>query len=180
MGSLTIDISLLRKCTASLVVNVSFVSKILAVKAGTYIEPSSRPCWPYFLPQPTYLVSPIALLLPVASAIVEVDFLQTYISYISMNLNEASFRVAGVKVYPRQTWNFSPCSICMHWPVVSRAIHALHAIEISSLSMYMHASGCFACMCHHGPSTWLLHALTAWDLKFQACLGYTFIPTTIS
>jgi hypothetical protein len=80
MGSLTIDISLLMKCTASLVVNVSSISKILAVKAGTYIDPASRPCWPYCLPQPTHLVSPIALFLPATTAIVKVDFLQTYIS----------------------------------------------------------------------------------------------------
>ncbi len=29
---------------------------------------------------------------------------------------------------------------------------------------------------HHRP----LHALTAWDLKFQVCLGYTFTPATLS
>jgi hypothetical protein len=26
----------------------------------------------------------------------------------------------------------------------------------------------------------LLHALTAWDLKFQVCLGHTFTPATLS
>jgi hypothetical protein len=26
---------------------------------------------------------------------------------------------------------------------------------------------------------WLLHALTAWDLKFQVCLGYTFTAATL-
>jgi hypothetical protein len=26
---------------------------------------------------------------------------------------------------------------------------------------------------------WLLNALTAWDLKFQVCLGYTFTPATL-
>jgi hypothetical protein len=31
---------------------------------------------------------------------------------------------------------------------------------------------------HHGLITWLLHALTAWDLKFQVCLRYTFTPAT--
>jgi hypothetical protein len=25
-----------------------------------------------------------------------------------------------------------------------------------------------------------MHALTAWDLKFQVCLGYTFTPATLS
>jgi len=29
---------------------------------------------------------------------------------------------------------------------------------------------------HHEAIAWLLHALTAWDLKFQVCLGY---PTTL-
>jgi len=24
-----------------------------------------------------------------------------------------------------------------------------------------------------------MHALTAWDLKFQVCLGYTFTPATL-
>jgi hypothetical protein len=28
---------------------------------------------------------------------------------------------------------------------------------------------------HHGPISWLLHALAACELKFQVCLGYTFI-----
>ncbi len=25
-----------------------------------------------------------------------------------------------------------------------------------------------------------MHALTAWDLKFQICLGYTFTPATLN
>ncbi len=25
-----------------------------------------------------------------------------------------------------------------------------------------------------------MHALTAWDLKFQVCLGYTFTPATLN
>ncbi len=32
---------------------------------------------------------------------------------------------------------------------------------------------------HHRLITWLLHALTARDLKFQVCLGYTFTPATL-
>jgi hypothetical protein len=49
----------------------------------------------------------------------------------------------------------SPCSDCMHQPVMSWPL------------------------LHHGPITWLLHALTAWDLKFQVCLRYTFTPATL-
>ncbi len=55
----------------------------------------------------------------------------------------------------------SPCSIGL-W--CHRAIHAV--------------SACIN-MCCHRPIAWLLHALTAWDLKFQVCLGYTFTSATL-
>ncbi len=40
----------------------------------------------------------------------------------------------------------SPCNNCMHWPVMSWLLW------------------------HHRLITWLLQALTAWNLKFQVCL----------
>ncbi len=52
---------------------------------------------------------------------------------------------------PVMSWG-NPCSTCMHWPVV----------------------------CMHRPVTYRsMHALTAWNLKFQVCLGYTFTPATL-
>ncbi len=40
------------------------------------------------------------------------------------------------------------------------------------------ASACIGLWCHR-QITWLLHARTAWDLKFQFFLGYTFTPATL-
>ncbi len=63
----------------------------------------------------------------------------------------------------------NPCSNCLHRPVMSWN------------------NACSTCMhkpvsCMHQPlmsqADW--HALTAWDLKFQVCLGYTFTPATLS
>ncbi len=43
----------------------------------------------------------------------------------------------------------------------------------------MHAISACIGLWHHGLITWLLYALTAWDLKFQVCLRYTFTPPTL-
>ncbi len=47
------------------------------------------------------------------------------------------------------------------------AMHAVHAC----ISLW----GACISMWHHR----LMYALTAWDLKFQDCLGYTFTPATL-
>ncbi len=75
-------------------------------------------------------------------------------------------KVAGVKVYLRQTWNFrshavSACiGLWCHRPML--APHRL-----------MHA--CTACIApwHHR----LMHAVTAWAVLLWFCLRYTFIST---
>ncbi len=62
----------------------------------------------------------------------------------------------------------SPCSNCMHQPVMWWG---------NSCSRCMHKSlwgACIGLWCHR-----LMHALTAWDLKFQVCLGYTFTLSTL-
>ncbi len=71
-------------------------------------------------------------------------------------------KVAGMKVYPRQTWNFrshavSACIGLWH----HRLMHACHRP--------MHA--CTACIApwHHR----LMHVVTARTLLFWFCLGYT-------
>ncbi len=83
-----------------------------------------------------------------------------------MKERRAVSKVAGVKVYLRQTWNFrshavSACiSLWHHWPM-----HAPHRL--------MHA--CTACItpwCHRR-----MHAVTAWALLFWFCPGYTFISS---
>jgi hypothetical protein len=40
-------------------------------------------------------------------------------------------------------------------------------------------NACSKCMHRPVPITGLLHALTAWDLKFQVCLRYTFTSATV-
>ncbi len=63
-------------------------------------------------------------------------------------------------IYGTKSYQQSPCSISLWDPGV------MHAV-IACISLW-----------HHGLITWLLHALSAWDLKFQVCLRYTFTPTT--
>jgi hypothetical protein len=46
-------------------------------------------------------------------------------------------------------------------------MHAEHAC----ISLW---GACISLWCHR-----LMHGLTAWDLKFQVCLGYTFTPATL-
>ena len=76
---------------------------------------------------------------------------------------DSCFKVAGVKVYHRQTWNFRShaVSACIGlW--CHRLMHAPHR--------FMHA--CTACI-----ATWhhrLMHAVTAWALLFWFCLRCTF------
>jgi hypothetical protein len=70
-------------------------------------------------------------------------------------------KVAGVKVYTRQNQNNIAHAVtaCMGlW--CHGAMHAVHA--------------CISLWCHRP-----MQALTAWDLKFQVCLGYTFTPATL-
>ncbi len=76
------------------------------------------------------------------------------------------FKVAGVNVNLRQTWNFrshavSTCIGLWH----HRSMHAPHRL--------MHA--CTACIApwHHRP----MHAVTAWDLLFWFHCGNTFISS---
>ncbi len=75
-------------------------------------------------------------------------------------------KVAGVKVYPRQTWNFrshavSACISLWH----HRLMHAPYKL--------MHACTAYiAPWCHR-----LMHAVTSWTLLFWFCLGSTFISS---
>ncbi len=61
----------------------------------------------------------------------------------------------------------SPCSNCMHQPVTSWG-------NACSTCMHKLRDACISLWCHR-----LMHALTAWDLKFQVCLGYTFTAATL-
>ncbi len=74
---------------------------------------------------------------------------------MSMVERKKKNKVAGVKVYPRQTWNFSS-----------------HVV-IACISLWHHRPmhACTACTApwHHR----LMHAVTAWSLLFWFCLGYT-------
>ncbi len=70
-------------------------------------------------------------------------------------------KVAGVKIYPRQTWNFRAHA-------VSACIGLWHHGAMNAVC------ACISLWCH-GPITWLLHALSSWDLKFQVCLGHTLL-----
>ncbi len=73
-----------------------------------------------------------------------------------MNVTIKSKVARGKDISETKPKQPSPCSNCMHRPVMSWPLF------------------------HHGLFTWLLHALTAWDLKFQVCLGYTFTPATLN
>ncbi len=77
-------------------------------------------------------------------------------------------KVAGVKVYLRQTWNFRSraVSACISlW--CHRPMHAPHRL--------MHAcTACIAPWCHR-----LMHTVTAWALLFWFRLGYTFSPASL-
>ncbi len=78
--------------------------------------------------------------------------------------------------------------VFLHWLFQSswsRGISEMKSKQQSpcSISLWchgaMHAVNACIGLWHHGPFMWLLHALTAWDLKFQVCLGYTFTPATV-
>jgi hypothetical protein len=99
--------------------------------------------------------------------------------------HSVSFKVVGVKVYPRQTWNFrahtvSACIGLWH----HGAMHAVHAIEISPISL-VHACICPCCM-HWSVTSWanpwtnfsLQDELWAefTTLEVAACKPCTFCP----
>jgi hypothetical protein len=72
-------------------------------------------------------------------------------------------KVAGIKVYPRQTWNFRSheVSACIGlW--CHGLMHGPHRL--------MHACTAFIAPWCHRP----MHAVTAWALLFWFHLGYTF------
>jgi hypothetical protein len=76
-------------------------------------------------------------------------------------------KVAGDKGISETKSKQSPCSNCMHQPLMSWG---------NECSTCMHKPVmCMNQPVHHRP----MHALTAWDLKFQVCLGYTFTPPTL-
>ena len=77
-------------------------------------------------------------------------------------------KVTGVKVYPRQTWNFRAHA-------VSACISLWHHGAMHAVQTCISLSGACIGLSHHRP----MHALTAWNLKFQVCLGYTFTPGTL-
>ncbi len=72
-------------------------------------------------------------------------------------------KVAGVKVYQRQTWNYRPHA-------VSACIGLWHHRLMHAHHRPMHA--CTACIApwHHR----LNHAITEWALLFWFCLRYSF------
>ncbi len=72
-------------------------------------------------------------------------------------------KVAGVKVHPRQTWNFRShaVSACIGlW--CHGQMHGPHRL--------MHECTAYIAPWCHRP----MHAVTAWALLFWFCLGYTF------
>ncbi len=97
--------------------------------------------------------------------ITEIDFVWNnilqaiYFSEISMSTTPFLFKVAGVKVYPRQTWNFRSHA-------VSACIGLWH-------HWFMHT--CTECIApwHHR----LMHAVIAWALLLWFHLRYTFISS---
>jgi hypothetical protein len=74
--------------------------------------------------------------------------------------------VGGKGISETKSKQQSPCSNCMHRPVMSWG---------NACSTCMHCP----VMCMHPPVRSQANALTAWDLKFQVCLGYTFTPATL-
>jgi hypothetical protein len=93
-----------------------------------------------------------------ASCFIEVDLLQTNLPWSQVD--------KGISETKSKQQN--PCSNCMHQPVMSWG-------NACSICMYKHLR-CMHQSVHHRP----MHALTAWDLKFQVCLGYTLTPATLA
>jgi len=76
-----------------------------------------------------------------------------------------TIKVAGDKGLSETKLKQSPCSKCKYQPVMLRG---------NACSTCMHKPvRCLHGLWHHRS----MHALTAWDLKFQVCLGYTFISS---
>jgi hypothetical protein len=74
-------------------------------------------------------------------------------------------KVAGDKgISETKSKQQSPCSNCMHQPVMSWGNPCSTCLSGVYIGL----------RCHR-----LMHALTAWDLKFQVCLRYTFTPATL-
>jgi len=84
-------------------------------------------------------------------------------------------KVAGVKVYPRQTWNFRSHAVSA---CIGLWRHSIKIIVFTTISMRHRLmderTACIAPW-HHMP----IHAVTAWGLWFWFCLGYTFTPATL-
>ncbi len=68
----------------------------------------------------------------------------------------------------------SPCSNCMHRPVTSwPTVGSHHRDRTYENKKNVHVVPILSPLCRCA-ITGRSHALTAWDLKFQVCLGYTF------
>ncbi len=82
--------------------------------------------------------------------------------------SETDDKVAGDKgISNTKSKQQSPCSNFMHRPVTSwgnACSTCIHKPERCMHGLWLHR---------------LMHALTAWDLKFQVCLGYTLTPAAL-
>ncbi len=80
----------------------------------------------------------------------------------SLQINQLlNYKVAGVKVYPR--WNQNNRT-----HAVTACIGEWHYGAMPAVHTYIG-------LWFHRP----MHALTAWDIKFQVCLRYTFTSATL-
>ncbi len=99
----------------------------------------------------------------------------TFILQCASTLKCNYVKVAGVKVYPRQTWNLRSHAVSACIGMWHHSIEIKVFTTISMRHRLMDAHTACIAPWHHMP----IHAVTAWGLWFWFCLGYTFTPATL-